>query len=67
MVVEAKMSRKYIVVSGAVFGFIAIAQTVRALRQLPVNVGGLEVPVWLSWIAAVVAGSLCVWAVRTRN
>jgi hypothetical protein len=61
------MSIKYSVVSGFVFGLIAIAQSVRALRQLPVNVGEFEIPVWLSWLAAVIAASLCVWAFRTRS
>jgi len=64
---EGKMSIKYSVVSGVVFGFIAIAQSVRALRQLPVHVGDFDVPVWLSWIAAVIMGSLCVWAFRARS
>ena len=61
------MSIKYSVVSGVVFGFIAIAQSVRALRQLPVHVGDFEIPVWLSWVAVAIAGSLCVWAFRGRN
>lgn len=64
---EVNMSIRYAVVSGAVFGFIAAAQAVRALRQLPVQVGDFEIPVWLSWVAAVFAGSLCVWAFRTRG
>ncbi|HEY5558568.1 MAG TPA: hypothetical protein VIK49_02460 [Steroidobacteraceae bacterium] len=64
---EGNMSIKYSVVSGVVFGFIAIAQSVRALRQLPVHVGDFEIPVWLSWVAVAIAGSLCVWAFRGRN
>jgi len=61
------MSIKYAVVSGAVFGVIAAAQAVRAVRQLPVQVGEFEIPVWLSWLAMAIAGSLCVWAFRTRS
>jgi len=60
------MSRSYITVSGAVFGVVAVVQALRAVMQLPVHVGNLEVPVWASWIAAVVAGSLAVWAFRSR-
>ena len=59
------MSSKYVMVSGAVFGLIAAGQIFRALSQLPVHVGSFEVPVWASWVAAVVAGSLCAWAFRT--
>jgi len=40
---------------------------VRALNQWPVHVGTLEIPVWASWIAMVVAGSLCAWAFRSRG
>jgi len=61
------MSSKYVVVSGVVFGLVAIAQAARALGQVPVHVGSFEIPVWASWVAAVVAGSLCVWAFRSKG
>ena len=56
------MQRKYVVVSGVIFGVVAALQAVRALNQWPVHVEGFEVPVSASWIAMVVAGVLCVWA-----
>jgi len=59
------MRSKYVVVSGVLFGVIAVLQAVRALNQWPVRVGGFNVPVWGSWVAVVVAGSLCVWAFRS--
>lgn len=61
------MSSKYVVVSGLVFGFIAAAQAVRAFAQLPAHVGSFEIPVAASWVAAVVAGGLCVWAFRSTK
>jgi hypothetical protein len=61
------MSKNYIVVSGLVFGVVTLAQVLRAAMQLPVHVGGFEIPVWASWVAAVVAGSLCVWAFRSQS
>lgn len=61
------MSSRYVVVSGVVFGVVAIAQAFRALNQLPVHVGSIEIPVWASWLAVVVAGSLCAWAFRSRK
>ena len=61
------MSRNYIVVSGLVFGAVALAQAARALMQVPVHVGSAEVPVWASWVAFVVAGGLCVWAFRSKG
>jgi len=59
------MPSKYAVVSGALFGAIAVLQAVRALYQWPVNVGSVDIPVWASWVAMVVAGGLCVWAFRS--
>jgi len=61
------MSNNYVVVSGLVFGVIALLQAFRALTQLPVQVGSVEVPVWASWVAVVVAGALCAWAFRSRQ
>lgn len=61
------MSNKYVVVSGAVFGLLAILQAARAFNQVPVHVGSLEIPVLASWVAAFIAGGLCVWAFRSRS
>jgi hypothetical protein len=61
------MPGKYVVVSGVLFGVIAVVQAVRALNQWPVQVEGFDVPVWVSWVAMVVAGSLCVWAFRSGH
>ena len=61
------MPSKYVVVSGVLFGLIALVQAVRALNQWPVQVAGFEVPMWVSWVAMVVAGSLCVWAFRSGH
>ena len=61
------MSNKYAVVSGAFFGALAVVQAVRILNQWPVQVRGFDVPVWFSWVAMVVAGSLSVWAFRSRD
>lgn len=61
------MPSKYAVVSGVLFGVIAVLQAVRAINHWPVLVGGFDVPVWVSWAAMVVAGSLCVWAFRSRH
>ena len=56
------MRRNYVVVSGLVFGLVAVAQALRALNHWQLQVGPVQVPVWASWIACVVAASLCVWA-----
>ena len=56
------MLNRYAIVSGTVFGVIALMQLVRAMNQWPVQIENFNVPVWASWIAALVAGSLCLWA-----
>ena len=56
------MSGKYLAVSGTIFCMVAVLQAARAVMHLPVQVGSFEVPVLASWVATVVAGSLCVWA-----
>lgn len=61
------MRSKYAVVSGVLFGMVAVMQAVRALFQWPVQVGDVGIPVWGSWVAVVVAGSLCVWAFRSGH
>ena len=58
---------KYHVVSGAGFGIIAVLQITRAILRVPIHIGSYEVPIYASWIAAAVTGSLCVWAFRAKS
>jgi len=58
---------KYDVVSGAAFGIIAVLQITRAILQVPIRIGSLEVPIYASWVAAVVTGGLCFWAFRSKR
>jgi hypothetical protein len=57
----------YPLVSGNVFLIIAVLQGIRAVLQVPVQVGAHPVPVWVSWLAVLVAGSLGVWAFRAAR
>ena len=61
------MPLKYSVVSGLIFGVVAVLQAARAFMQLPVHVGSHEIPVVASWVAVAIAGSLCVWAFRSKS
>jgi len=59
------MSRDaYRTTSGVIFGLIAAVQGIRIARQLPVQVRSTSIPMGVSWIAVVVAGGLCAWALR---
>ena len=57
----------YRTVSSVVFGLIALAQGIRAVMQVPVQLGTTPIPIWVSWVAVVVAGALCVWAFRSSE
>ena len=61
------MRSKYVVVSGVIFGLMAAAQAIRAFNQWPASIAGVEIPVWISWVAVAVGGSLCAWAIRSTQ
>ncbi|HET7363648.1 MAG TPA: hypothetical protein VFJ70_08780 [Burkholderiales bacterium] len=54
--------RTYLVVSGLVFGAVALVHLLRLVYGWPAQVGGLVLPLWVSAIALIVPGVLCVWA-----
>jgi hypothetical protein len=57
--------RRYVLVSGVFFALLTGMQVLRFLRQWPVRVANIDVPVWASGIAALIAGSLAFWAFRS--
>ena len=57
--------RRYALVSGTFFALLTCVQVLRLLRHWPVSVANVDVPAWVSGIAALVAGSLTYWAFRT--
>jgi hypothetical protein len=59
---EPNMLSRYVIVSGIVFGIVALLQLARAMYEWPVQIAEFNLPVWASWIAVVVAGGLSVWA-----
>lgn len=61
------MRDTYRVVSGIVFGIVAVLQAVRAFNEWAIQIGPVEIPVWFSWLAVVGAGGLCVWAFASRS
>jgi len=57
------MSRSgYHTFSGIVFGLIALGHAIRAVMQVPAQLGAIAIPIWISWAGVVVAGALCAWA-----
>jgi hypothetical protein len=56
--------KPYFVVSGVIFGVVTIAQLVKLILQIPVQVGAFNVPMWPSVIGLIVALSMCIWVIR---
>ena len=49
---------RYARLAGAVFALVAVLQVARAAMGWSVSLEGTAIPVWASWVAAVVAGAL---------
>jgi hypothetical protein len=50
--------RTFCTLAAAIFALIALLQLIRIVMGWSVTLNGLEVPVWASWIAVIVAGTL---------
>jgi hypothetical protein len=53
-------------VAAVVFAIVAILQLVRALAGWDITINGAGVPLWASWLAAVVAGLLAFVGLTVR-
>jgi hypothetical protein len=58
---------RYAVVSGVFLALLAAVQILRIALQWPVRVATFDVPLWFSAVAALIAGSLAVWAFRVAS
>ena len=56
--------RSYLTISGTIFGLVTLLHLGRLLRHWPVVLNTWPVPLWISAIGLVVAGSLGLWAFR---
>jgi hypothetical protein len=59
---KERLMRTYLLVSGIVFGAVALAHLLRLIFGWPVQLGTEVVPMWISIIGVVLAGALCGWA-----
>lgn len=59
--------RPFLLVTGIIFGAIAVMHLWRILSGWPVVVAGNAVPMWASWIGLIVLGLLAVQAFRHAN
>ncbi len=60
-------SRTYLVISGTVFGIVAVLHLLRVVYGWAMVVGPLSAPMWASWLGALVSAVLCVWAIRLAS
>ena len=51
-------TKGYLRLAGAIFALVALAHLVRAVLNWPIVIAGWIVPIWLSWVAFLVAGAL---------
>jgi hypothetical protein len=57
---------RYVLVSGLFLVLLACVQLLRLILGWRVTVAGLVIPLWVSAIAALIAGILAIWAFRVR-
>jgi len=51
-------SKSYFKITGLIFLVIAVVHLTRAFKGWEVNIHTLEMPMWVSWVGAVIAGCL---------
>lgn len=59
--------KTYCVISGALFLLVAIGHLLRIIGNLPVTIGAISVPMYVSWGGSIVPALLAVWAFRTAG
>jgi hypothetical protein len=56
--------KTFSIVAGAIFAVVALAHLMRIYMDWPIVIGDWSVPMWVSWIALVVAGGLAYLGLR---
>ncbi len=54
-------------IAGTIFALVALLQALRLYMGWPVMIGGWSAPMWVSWIAIVVAGGLSYFALILKS
>jgi hypothetical protein len=54
-------------IAGTIFALVALLQALRIYMDWPVVIGGWSAPMWISWIAIVVAGGLSYFALTLKS
>ena len=54
-------------VAGTIFAIVALVQALRIYFGWTVVIGGWDAPMWISWIAFVVAGGMSYFALTLKS
>ena len=57
----------YLLISGVMFGLIALGHLIRVINGLALVIGQFSAPMWASYVAIVVSVVLCVWGIRLAS
>jgi hypothetical protein len=57
----------YMMVTATLFLVVAIIHLLRIILGWPVEVGGLSIPFWPSWLAVLAAGALSYFGFRQKR
>ena len=52
----------FFLMSGIVFGLVALFHVLRLVFRWQVRLGSQEIPVWLSGVGLVASAGMCLWA-----
>jgi hypothetical protein len=59
------MNRKtFCILAGVIFAVVALLHLLRIYMDWPVAIGDWSAPMWVSWIALVVAGALAIFGLK---
>ena len=56
--------KAYCILSGVLFALVALAHLFRVINGVSVQVDGLELPMFVSWVGFVLPAGLAAWAFR---
>ena len=56
--------KTFVLLAGVVFAIVALAHLLRIFMDWPIVIDTWTVPMWLSWIALVIAGGLGFFGLR---
>ena len=54
-------------IAGTIFALVALLQALRLYMDWPVVIGDWSAPMWISWIAIIVAGGLSYFALTLKS